>query len=77
VVVHGSPYFFHAGFGVYFGGVSLSFQIGNVPPAGYAWFDPICNEVFWSLPAYRAHVAHHCHQPVLHAVWLGDVACGY
>jgi len=74
VVVAGAPYYFHSGFDVYFGGLALGFEISNLPPAGYAYYDPTCGRTFWSLAEYNAYRRQHRfnNPPVLHAVVIED-----
>ena len=68
----GRPYYFHAGLGVYFGGVALRIELGNRAPAGYAYYDPTCGETFYSVREYRRHRRHHNHRPVLLAVQVDE-----
>jgi hypothetical protein len=63
-VYHDRPFYFHAGFGIYFGSGSLSVQIGDYAPAGYAYYDPYCDLTFTSVATYRRH-CHHRHDPLL------------
>lgn len=57
ILVSDAPYYYHAGFGIYFGGFALDISVGSRAPAGYAYFDPYCGETFWTLDAYRVHLA--------------------
>jgi len=72
VYVQGSPYFFHAGLGVYLGGLGLSIQIGNAAPAGYGYLDPYCGLRFDSLEVCRTHAGAHGHDPVVEVVAWAD-----
>ncbi len=67
LVVAGSPYYFHAGLGVYFGGVALTVELGNYAPEGYAYVDPACGELFYSVEGYAIHSQRARHAPVLYA----------
>lgn len=72
VVVDRDPFYFHAGFDLYFGGVNLNIELGDVPPPGYAYFDPYCGEEFYSIVAYRRHLHLYPHTAALRVVWIGD-----
>ena len=56
VYVGTQPFYFHAGFGIHFGGLALEFALGPYPPAGFAYYDPYCGVAFWSLDGYYEHV---------------------
>jgi len=71
VYIYDSPFYFNAGLNVYLGGVSLGFQFGNAPPAGYVYADPYCDLEFYSVNAYHAHLNHYAHRPILRAVPVG------
>ncbi len=45
---------------------SLGFAIGNVPPAGYYFYDPYCGSEFSSLGGYLAHVDAYSHPAIIH-----------
>lgn len=64
-VYHDRPFYFHAGFGIYFGSGSLSIEIGDYAPAGYVYFDPYCDLTFMSVADYRGHIRRHRHDPLL------------
>jgi len=70
VYVHGTPFFFHAGLGVYLGGVGLSLGIGDCSPAGYVYVDPYCGTRFDSLEYYAVHARFQGHSPVVEVVAL-------
>jgi len=72
VVVDRDPFYFHAGFGLYFGGLSLDLDLGDCPPMGYAYFDPYCGEEFYSIVDYHRHLRFHRHTAALRVIWIGD-----
>jgi len=72
VYVHGNPFFFNAGLGVYLGGLGLMFLVGDLPPAGYCYVDPYCGTRFDSLDCYRAHARFQGHDAVVDLVARGD-----
>ena len=64
--LYGVDSYFHAGLGIYFGGLALSIELGDYAPAGYAYVDPVCGgERWYSVREYRRHAKRHGHQPVL------------
>jgi len=68
VYVQGDPFFFHAGFGVYLGGLALSIEIGDTAPAGCGFYDPYCGTTFAVLDGYADHCRQGRHDPVLSMV---------
>jgi hypothetical protein len=72
VLVDRDPFYFHAGLGLYFGGLNLNLELGDYAPMGYAYFDPYCGEEFYSIVAYRRHLHRHQHTAALRVVWIGD-----
>jgi hypothetical protein len=70
-----SPFYFHAGLGIYLGGVFLNLELTDAAPAGYVYVDPYCDLEFWTVPAYRQHLHRHHHRPALRLVQVEY--CGY
>jgi hypothetical protein len=70
-----SPFYFHAGLGIYLGGVLLNLELTDAAPAGYVYVDPFCDVEFWTIEAYRLHLHRHHHRPALRLVEVGY--CGY
>jgi len=73
ILVGDAPYFYHADFGVYLGGLALNVTVGSRAPRGYAYYDPYCGETFWTLDEYRRHRTGRwggraAHPPALHLV---------
>ena len=60
---------------MYFGGLAVEFNLGDLPPAGYVYYDPYCDEFFWSVSEYRQHLFWADHPAVLRLV--ADPACAY
>jgi hypothetical protein len=71
------PYFFHASMGVFVSGGSIFVSIGNVPPAGYAYFDPYCGRVFRTIADYRRHCAFEHHPPLVRLIATGRHDSGW
>jgi hypothetical protein len=65
VYVENDPFYWSASLGVYLGGGAIFVQVGNRPPAGYLFYDPIRNRTFTCLDTYRAWCARQCVQPVV------------
>jgi hypothetical protein len=65
IYVDNSPFYFHAGLGIFVGGLAVNIQIGDVPPVGYVFYDPFCGETFWSVADYQAHLRFHPHPAAL------------
>lgn len=63
--MYGVETYFHAGVGVFFGGLALSFEVGTVAPVGFVYVDPVCGERWQTLDGYRRHAHRMHHQPVL------------
>jgi hypothetical protein len=76
VYVDTTPFFWSASLGVYLGGGAIFVQVGNRPPAGYLFYDPIRNRTFTCLDTYRAWCARRYVQPVVTLVAVPG-ACGY
>lgn len=74
IYVDRDPFFFHAGFGIYLGGLALSIEFGNRAPDGYLFYDPYCRQTFVTLDAFHHHCRGHRHEPVLSLVAVD--ACG-
>jgi len=47
------PYYFHAGFGVSFGGAALRVTLTDAAPCGYLYLDPVSGRTFRSVTAYK------------------------
>ena len=54
IYIHDDPFYFHVGLGLYIGGIAIQFELGNQPPYGYVYYDPYCDEVFWTLAEDRS-----------------------
>jgi hypothetical protein len=54
--VYEQPFYLHAGLGIHLGGLALGFEIGELPPPGYVFYDPYCDRTFASLRAYRHYL---------------------
>jgi hypothetical protein len=66
----GSPYWYHVGLGMYFGGVDVNVDLGNAPPRGYGYWDP-CRSVWVSdLRAYSFECRRLHRVPALRVVRL-------
>ncbi len=65
------PFFLHAGFGIYFGGAAISFDITDTAPCGLAYVDPYCHLTFGTVAAYRHHLSR-LHHPALIEVTVID-----
>jgi len=72
VIVYGEPYYYHAGFGLYLGGLALGVRLGNAMPAGYVLYDPYCERRFYSLRAVERHMARCGHERCVSLVQAGD-----
>jgi hypothetical protein len=70
-----SPFYFHAGLGIYLGGVFLNLQLTDAAPAGYVFVDPYCDLEFWTVADYRRHLHRHHHRPALRLIQVEY--CGY
>jgi|GEM_PF-4381042 len=75
IEVYDEPYYFHAGLGLYLGGLALEFTIGDRPPEGYLFYDPYCDRVFATLGLYRRYLRRHRVQGTLTLVPVGGF-CG-
>jgi hypothetical protein len=73
IYIHDDPFYFRVGLGIYIGGIAVQFDLRNEPPRGYLYYDPYCDEVFWTLAEYRHHLSWYDHPPVLTLI----VADGY
>lgn len=72
-----SPFYFHSGFNVFFGGDAFAINIGTLPPPGYAYFDPYCDVTFVSVTAFRHHIHRHHHPALIRVIAVDDeYACG-
>lgn len=69
-----SPFFLHAGFGVFFGGSAFDIDVTDLPPAGYSYADPYCGRTFRSVDAYRVHLHRHRHPSLIQVVALNEGA---
>ncbi len=70
IYVHDDPFYFHAGLGIYLGGLALRLELGDVPPLGFVYYDPYCDERFWSVEDYRFHLRYHHHPQALTVIVL-------
>lgn len=69
------PYQWHVNLGVYIPEFWFGVAIGDLPPAGYVYYDPYCDLQFGTLVMYREHVRVHRH-PVLVDLVLVDRGYG-
>ena len=76
IYVDDSPFYFHAGLNVFFGGVGLHIDLGNTPPAGYGYYDPYCSLGFQTVHAYQRHLSRHRHRGALQVVRIRET-CDY
>jgi hypothetical protein len=77
VTVFDDDFYFHAGLNVYLGGLAFHLDLGDAPPYGYVYYDPYCDEEFWSVEAYHRHLRRHRHPVLLRVIEFGDGdACG-
>jgi hypothetical protein len=61
VYYNNQPFYYSANFGVYVGGVALNFALGNVPPAGYLYYDPytgVANDTLYGYADYAHQMGH-------------------
>lgn len=65
VQVDGHRYYYDASFGFYVGGVALDFQLTDRAPRGWVYYDPVCDDEFWTLAAYQTHLRRHDHSGAL------------
>ncbi len=70
IYVHDDPFYFHAGLGIYLGGLALRLELGDVPPPGFVYYDPYCGEQFWSIADYHQHLRYHNHPQALTVILI-------
>lgn len=70
IYVHDDPFYFHAGLDVFLGGLALRLELGDVPPVGFVFYDPYCDEEFWSVSEYHRHLRHYRHPNALTVIVL-------
>jgi hypothetical protein len=75
VVIEGDPFYYNAGLGVYLGGVALHLNLTNAAPDGYVYYDPVCDERFFSVRAYKRHLKSHRHAGGLTLVRVCEMDC--
>lgn len=68
------PFYFHSGFDVFFGGDAFWFNVGNVPPHGYVYYDPHCHLPFDTVSAYRLHLRRHDHHALIDVIVADDLS---
>ncbi|HJQ65583.1 MAG TPA: hypothetical protein VJ816_04360 [Gemmatimonadales bacterium] len=52
----------------FLGGLFLGAALAHAAPAGYAYYDPYCEERFVSLEIYRTHLHRHHHPRVIRVI---------
>ncbi len=62
------PFYFNAGLNFYFDNATLALTIGDRLPVGYIYHDPVCDMHFTVASAYREHLHHHGHEPLVEVV---------
>jgi hypothetical protein len=70
IYVHDDPFYFHAGLGIYLGGLALRLELGDLPPEGFVFYDPYCDMEFWSVSEYHRHLRYHRHPNALTVIVL-------
>ena len=76
VYVQESPFYFHAGLNVFFGGVGFQIDLGNHAPAGYGYYDPYCSLQFETVNSYHRHLSRHRHRGALEVIRIRN-SCDY
>jgi hypothetical protein len=59
----------------FLGGLFLGATLAHAAPAGYAYYDPYCDEDFVSLEVYRAHLRHHHHARIVRVIERDNGEC--
>ncbi len=59
----------------FIGGLFLGATLSHAAPAGYAYYDPYCDERFATLDMYRAHLYRHHHAGVVRVIELDSGDC--
>ena len=77
VEFEGNPYWFNVGFGVYFGGVDVNVELGNVPPAGFGYWDPCVGRWVGDLRAYAMECKRYGRVPALRIVRVDGRHAGW
>ena len=62
VFVRETPYFYNPCVGMYFGGAALDLALGEKPPMGWTYCDPVNSLKFQTLSAYRQFLKGHPHR---------------
>ena len=59
----------------FLGGLFLGATLAHAAPAGFAYYDPYCDERFVSLEIYRTHLHRHHHPRIVRVIELDTGDC--
>ena len=59
----------------FLGGLFLGATLAQAAPAGFVYYDPYCDERFFSLEVYRSHLHHYHHPRVVRVIERDSGEC--
>ena len=75
VVIRDDPFYYNAALGIYLGGVAVNLNLSNAAPDGYVYYDPVCDERFFSIRGYKRHLRTHDHVRGLTVMRVCEMGC--